>query len=166
MSRQQKVSIAVLLLLAVLFAVGIGLGTRGGGEAPDLAELPPSWLESLGDLFVRKERIDVARLDSPCLRDRVFVVALAGSCEVAIPPAEAEVRRATLELDRGPAARLRFVPASGPALPVEAMLSPSEGDEEPSDVLELDVFEQGGTLFLTCGDDASEEDAGCEVGIR
>lgn len=166
MNRQQKVSFAVLLLLAVLFAVGIGLGTRGGGEAPELAEFPPPWLGNLGDLFVRKKKIDVTRLDAPCLEDRVFFLSPAGSCEVAIPPAEVAVRRAVLELRRGRAARLKFVPAGDRALPVEVVLRPGAQDENPSDVLELDVFEPGGTLVLTCEKGASEEDAGCQVEIH
>jgi hypothetical protein len=132
-----KIFLVLLALLLVLFAVGIGLGARDdSGRKADPADF--GWLDSLTRPF--QSKVEAGALQGPCLSDRAAVLGSAESCQIAIAPADKEVRTLTLSLEQGSEAAADFHPASG-SLNVHTKLRP--GRE-----VKLSMPKDGGALTL------------------
>lgn len=97
MSRQQKIAIALLAVVAGLFAVAVAVGL-GGGEAGYSAG-EGDWV-SLFDGLVEKRSFGI-RDTRGCRLGDAFLLDPGERCTVTIPPAEAPVRSARLVLDEG-----------------------------------------------------------------
>ncbi len=135
-----KVFIVLLVLLALLFiaGLGLGLGQEGGlGGAGDF----DAWqarMERLGDLIPRGEVSldDVRRADpAGCLSGEAIRVPAGGACALTLTPARGG-RDWTLRLAAGQGAELALVqPANRDGEPITTRRRLSAGGQ-----VELDVF--------------------------
>ena len=147
-----KIFLVLLALLLVLFVVGIGLGARDdSGRKADPADF--GWLDSLTRPF--KSKVEAEALQGPCLSDRSAVLGSSGSCQIAIAPADKEVRTLTLSLEQGFEVAFDFQPVSG-SLNVHAKLRPGRK-------VKLSVPKDGGALTLASCAGASQ---GCQVRLE
>jgi hypothetical protein len=141
-----KAFLALLALLLVLFAVGIGLGARDdGGRKADPAE--HGWLDALTRPF--RPGVEAGAVRGPCLAGRLAAFESMAPCTLEIAPADEEVRTLELSLERGSSVEIDYEPEGG--LDVEARLRPGR-------TMTLSVPREGASLTLAC---ASED--GCRV---
>jgi hypothetical protein len=137
-----KLFVVLLIVLALLFAVGVGLGARGG----DGGKVDPrdhGWVERLFKPFGARTGIDPSALSGPCVSGRSLIVT-SGLCRLQAPTGK-RVRTLNLALRQGARAVLDFEPAGGPSLPVRQRLKP--GDE-----VHLTIPAEGGSLSVACLD--------------
>src|SRR5262245_11604613 len=118
-----KVAIVVLVLLAVVFAGGVGFGVSRDDRSARLDEWPLA--SSLGDRLVHKERLPPEDLTSDCLdvRTSTFTFPAAGPhrgrCEAKVRAADVRLR--TFRLRRKP----------GSASGVKVHWRPNEDKDRP-----------------------------------
>ena len=188
-----KVALVVLALTAILFAVGVGLGVgRNEPGKVDLRQLRQNVLvKAVERMFLRKEKLDVTRLNIPCRREgNTVIIEHVAMCRIDIPPGDADVRSVTLRLTGGNRATLAFeandspgmtmkqpLPAwRKPGLPVwgagaVGFLAPPQGPllsvsalaaARTGEPVELQVPRNGGRLSLTC-EEGSGQPPACKV---
>jgi len=126
-----KVVLVVLVLTAVLFAVGLGLGVgRNDPGKVDLRQLRQNALVKAAEgMFVKKEKLDVTRLTTDGRREgNAMIIEQGATCRLDIPPGDADVRSVTLRLTQGNRATLAFRANDSPEMtlkqPLEAWTKP------------------------------------------
>lgn len=67
LTRLQRLLLAAVTVVVVLFVLSTGLGARHGDGGGGLAE-PPGFVQWMGDLFGRSSRVDPADLGGDCPR--------------------------------------------------------------------------------------------------
>lgn len=96
-----KIIIAVLFLIAILFVVGINLGTL---HPDDQKVQTPSWVQGLGGALVKSQPLkmsDLSATPASCLGQGNIVVAPGKTCTFAIQQSPFNVRVVTLQLTQG-----------------------------------------------------------------
>src|SRR5262249_49958670 len=120
-----KVVLVVLVLTAVLFAVGVGLGVgRNEPGKVDLQQLRQNALvKAIEEMFIKKEKLDVAHLTIDCRREGNAVIIDQGkTCRLDIPPGKADVRSVTRRLTQGNRATLAFEANDSPGMTLKQTL--------------------------------------------
>jgi hypothetical protein len=155
-----KIVLIVLVLFAVLFFTGLGLGLRGEGS--DLVNV--DWIETLSGALT--PRLDFDALQGPCLdrSAKAFALDRQASCQISIPSASRGTRRVTFSLTEGRRVAIRYQAPS----PHEKI---DDNDETANQVVSLEpatnlavvILKEGGTLALTC--DAAEN-ARCRIAVK
>jgi hypothetical protein len=152
-----RVAVVVLVLIAVLFFAGMGLGLRGEESGP--ANL--DWIESLSGALTRG--LDFDSLKSSCIDPaaEAFVLERKSTCQVSIPSTSRGTRRLALTLTEGLGVTGRFTaPAEHEKIDEEDQAADQEVTLEPGKDFAIVILKEGGTLSLTC--DAAEK-ARCRV---
>lgn len=143
MTGQQKVALAVLVLIAVVMASGhfVGLGAEGGGDptggyvAELLAAVFPG-IESVRSSEVRA---------SDCFSGSSFQIGLGQTCVAVISASAERVRSMRLVLRDGVRVGIAFRSKGEHGTAMEMTLRP-EVAKTPT----LSIFEQGADLSLKC----------------
>jgi hypothetical protein len=160
MTTPTKVVLGVLVVFAVLFYTGLGLGLMGEGSGP--ANI--GWVDTISGALT--PRLDFDTLKGPCT-DRAakeFVLERQAACQVTIPGASRGTRRIALSLKEGGRVEGRYQ-----APPEHEKID--ENDETANQVVSLEpdkslavvILKEGGTLSLTC---EAPEKARCRVEVR
>ena len=137
-----RIIIILCAVVVVLFGITLALSVRTGRDQRSLPQVP--WIEALGNVFLRNQRVQPQEISSPCLTNSPvasFVVAPGQPCQAEIKASGRPVRRLKLVADKGSACTIDFVPAAGDqGLPVRS----TSGNAE------LTVMKNGGTLTISC----------------
>jgi len=176
MERNQKITLAVLGLIVVLFVVALLVGLGGEGELGDASSLfasgkskdtpdpprkeacaapPPAtgWVGGLGRLLVKKVPLKARDTSAACRNGNGWNLAPGTTCRVEIPASAWAARRACLELTAGQGLQLGYTQAG--VFPVVRSLG--QGGE-----LGLDIHaRKEAELTLTC-----QGQAECRVVLR
>lgn len=144
-----KLFIVLLVIVAMLFAVGVGAGvTQGSGAKVDgaIGRLQPLLEGALKSLLPLEDLQVAPGSPAACLQGRVMLVAAGGSCSFMIRAAEGflapPVRTLKLHLAVGSAADVRL--GQQDAMTAKVSLTAGAATKE------LDVFKNGGALSITC----------------
>jgi hypothetical protein len=156
-----KLVLVVLVLFAVLFIAGLGLGLRGEGSG--LANV--DWIETLSGALT--PHVDVDALQGPCLDPAAKGVALErrATCQVSIPSAAAGTRRIALTLSEGRRVEVRYQ-----APPTHDRID--NNDEMANQVVALEsgktpalvILKEGGSLTFTACD--APDGVRCQIGLE
>jgi hypothetical protein len=147
-----KLVVALLLLLALLFAAFVVRGDRRGQRPlPDSSEIDPDnfpGLKRFDAMFgPKRTSVDLARLADQCgLSDRAFVLGGNESCDVLVAPGKDEVGFLVLRLERGVGVDIGYEPRNPP----EDADSPEPESIRTGKTLRIPVQADGGTLSLAC----------------
>ena len=145
-----KVLIAILVVLFVLYAVGLGMGgcNRGGVE-----DDPPAWVSALGR---RKPKLSAQEVVSsvPASCKSQFdggriVLAQGQACALTIAESSgrlfsASVRTLLLRLTRGVSASIKIDPKEPDRFDIEHSLP------KPADETDPQIYREGGVVTITC----------------
>jgi hypothetical protein len=155
-----RIVVIVLVLFAVLFFTGLGLGMRGEGTG--LADI--DWIETLSGALT--PRLDFDALQGPCVDRAAQALTLErqAACEVSIPSVSRGTRRMALTLRQGQRVEVRYQ-----APPAHEKIDDS--DEMANQVVSLEsgrdlavaILKEGGSLTLTC--DAPDQTR-CQVDLK
>jgi len=153
-----RIFIIILVLLAVLFIVGMGIGLRQNDAQPDKGKFsPPDWASSLDWLSPSLDLTTVQVVAGTCLQAPQKTVTLqAGSkCELQVPAASQKYRKVKLHLVTGASVKVTYTTSTqgDPNLSPEQDLEWSQQDRK--DPKSLAVLTGGGRIALTCGSGAS-----------
>jgi hypothetical protein len=146
-----RLFIAVLILVALLFVVGIGIGLRQNDAQPDPHNFsPPDWSNSLSDwLSPSLDLKTVQTVAGTCLQvgTKTFDLAAGSNCKLQVPSARQKYRKAKLHLLTGAAVKVVYTspPNEDPNLSKQELSWPGK---DPQSLL---VLEGGGNLNLSCG---------------
>jgi len=155
-----KLFIAVLVLIAVLFIVGIGIGLRQNDAQPDPHNFsPPDWTNSLSDwLSPSLDLKTVQTVTGTCLQvgAKTFTLAAGANCKMQVPSAGQTYRKVKLHLVTGTSVKVVYTaPPNGDPNLSQQQLSwqassqpPSTASKDPQSLL---VLAGGGSLSLSCG---------------
>lgn len=138
----QKAALVLLVVLAVLFGVGIAVGTGRGGAAGK-----PWWATVVQEWFVRERPLLAREVRGPCVTGGTSIVlGLNQPCTVQIARGEGvHVRHLTLGLVEGAKVEATLTPRSDVAGPVSISLR-ADVSKPPT----LPVLEDGAMLLLVC----------------
>lgn len=134
-----KLFIVVLVLLALLFALGMAWGLRGRDQ-----EASESWTATLQDLFPGPARLRPQTVSAACRRGSQFVVGPGATCVAQVRGDRAPVRRARLRLVKGLRATAEWRPAG------EAATFPGRLVLAPGATKDVTIQDSGGALLLVC----------------
>jgi len=146
-----KLFIAVLVLIAVLFIVGIGIGLRQNDAQPDPRNFsPPDWTNSLSDwLSPSLDLKTVQTVTGTCLQvgAKTFTLAAGSNCKLQVPSAGQTYRKVKLHLVTGTSVKAVYTapPNGDPNLSQQQLSWPGK---DPQSLL---VLAGGGSLSLSCG---------------
>jgi hypothetical protein len=142
-----KIFILVLILLAVLFAVGAGMGVFGNdGDAGPTQE---KWRHRLENVFggqevlVRPDEIQERKSPFRSPSEKVFVVPLGPELEFSVRGSEQRMRSLELTLQDGGKARVQWIPAGETNAPLDLPMYPGKP-------VKLRATKEGGRLILSC----------------
>lgn len=151
-----RIIIVLCAVVIVLFGISLALSARTGRDQRPVPRV--SWIEALGNVFLRNQRVQLREISSPCLTNSPvasFVVEPGQKCQAEIKESGKPVRKLRLTTDKGSACTIDFVPAAGDrALPVR-----STGGN-----VELTVMRNGGTLTISCNNPGDAQK--CVVSIE
>ncbi len=138
-----KIFIVMLVVIAILFAVGIGSGMRHDpNEKVDLNSGPLVFLQQT---FAKPQPLELQDLTSPapatCIQGTRLIVPRLQTCTLSIKASGTAARRITFNIPVN--AVLKVTLDQPNALKVTQNL-PTDASEH------LDVYKDGGTLQLTC----------------
>jgi hypothetical protein len=152
----QKLAFGLLIVLAVIFAVGVGLGVGRAGPAGR-----PAWATLAHDWFVRERPLQPRDVQGACVSGGRTVLLKPGSpCTVTIRRREGVlIRNMGLALTDGLKVKGVLKPAGDVAGPVSISLQAS------ARTLKLPIVEDGATLELHCAA-AIPPTLTCRVAIR
>lgn len=166
-----KAVIVVLVLIAVLFAVGIGLGARQKDGRPAKCED-----SSPGSLSALSARIDTSSLDTTCLQGDRFIVPSGQLCKVTIRALPdkwrlTNIRSLKLSLPEGGAADFAYdrkPPTDASLKDVDENLDRESKGTLPTDcqktVVSVVDLGSGGELTLKCSTPSNAR--GCVIAIQ
>jgi len=154
-----KIVLLVLIVLALLFLGGVGLGSRGGSDPGSLG-----WVEGLGSALT--PRLDFTKLQGPCLDRQAnsFVIPPGSPCKISIPSFTRGTRKMALRLTGGVRVDGQYV-----APPGHEKIDPKDESGEQSVTLEgakevsLVILKEGGSLSLVC---QNQQKAPCHVAAK
>jgi hypothetical protein len=152
----QRLALAGLVLLVILFAVGVSLGTGRSGSAGE-----PGWATLVQRWFVREERVLPREVRGPCVSGATMAVLRGGTrCTVTIARRDDTLlRKATFELADGLKVKGLFKPGGEAAGPVTITL------QTRVRTLELPIVKEGAVLDLDCIQ-PNPLTMGCAVTVR
>jgi hypothetical protein len=145
-----KFFIIILVLLAVLFIVGVGIGLRQNDAQPDARNFsPPDWTSSLGDwLSPSLDLTTVQTVAGACLQaaQKTFTLAANSNCKLQVPAASKKYRKVKLHLVTGASVDVSYSsPTNDPNLKQKDLVWPGK---DPQTLL---VLAGGGSIVLSCG---------------
>ncbi len=153
---RSRIIIILCTVVVVLFGITLALSARTGRDQRPVPRV--SWIEGLGNLFLRNQRVPTQEISSPCLTNSPvasFVVEPGQKCQAEIKESSKPVRKLRLIAEKGSDCTIDFVPAAGDnALPVRST----------SGNVELTVMKNGGTLTISCRDPGDAQN--CVVRIE
>lgn len=137
----KKASFVLLVLLAIIFALGVGVGAgrKGPGGRPRWATLAHDW-------FVRERPLEPSEVKGECVAGgRTIVLRPGAGCTVTIARREdVLIRNMTLELSDGFKVKGTLKPRGDTAGPVSITL------QSQVRKLKLPIVEDGAILDLQC----------------
>lgn len=137
----QKVALALLVVLGIVFAVGVRVGAGRGGSPGK-----PWWALKVQDWFVRERPLLAKELRGPCVKDGAVMAVMGTRCTVQITRREGvHIRHLKLKLVDGAKVQVRLAPKSDDMGPIALGLR-SEVKKPPT----LPILEDGATLTLDC----------------
>lgn len=94
LTRVQRILLAAVVAIVVLFVVAEGVGAGQGKGDPSR---PPGFVNGLGDLFGEPDRVDPADLSGPCVpvdgMPADGLIAIGGTCVLRVDKADAGLRQ-------------------------------------------------------------------------
>jgi hypothetical protein len=172
-----RVALIVLVLLAVLFVVGVGMGAHFNGQGKSIcdenskgddcadncekAACIPQWTGHLGETFASlRPRLEITDLSDSDRRVLLGRIQPSRPITITIPAAESSMfkpstRTATIQLTRGLAAVIVFSAAAPEEVERELrqqeLKLPREADKAEDRVQgSLAITKKGGSLLITC----------------
>ena len=137
----QRVAIVLLVLLAIVFAAGVGLGVGRDGPAGQ-----PGWATTLDGWFGSEETVRPGEVRGPCVDGASLVVRPGAPCTAEIRETRrARVRYLTLALADGSKARVEIAPKDDVAAPMSVRLR-ADVSKPPK----LPILEKGASMILKC----------------
>src|SRR5437762_3344380 len=143
--RGSRVALVGLVVIGVVFFAGAGFGLAGGRQ--DKVDMDQPWLDGMHNLLVGDHQVALADLsaDPPgCLQGEALVVLPGQLCSFEIGGGSAPARKLPLRLVQGTAAQIILQQKKKDTLTVKKTLT------GPAPVEGLDVYGDGGTLFVIC----------------
>lgn len=158
-----KAAIVVLVLFAILFAVGIGSGMREDGAAISV----PDWVGNLSSAFSPRVDFSSLTLSGECTAQAgsAFVLKSGAICVVSIPPDETATRSLKLELVEGVVEVIYDAPNGEGRPSNEDKLEFRTLRKGKRESLTVAVLAGGGELTLTCKRDTGPRTV-CKVEIE
>jgi hypothetical protein len=152
----QRVAILVLVLLAVLYATGVGVGFRRDSGSSSI-----NWVETLSRALTPKLDIDTLHGDCVDRTAKTFQLRAGTPCVVTVPPTSRGTRRIALRLTSGVRVEGRYqAPATHEKIDKDDESANQtvriEGDKSKAIV----ILKEGGTVALTC---ESDRDVPCKL---
>jgi hypothetical protein len=138
----QKLAFVLLIAIALVFALGVGLGANRKGPGGR-----PWWATFAQDWFVREEPLEPRDVNGECVGGggRTIVFHAGASCTVTIARRKgALIRNMTLELSDGLKVKGTLKPRGRDAGPVSITL------QSRARTLKLPIVQDGATLELQC----------------
>jgi len=138
----QKLAFALLIVVALVFALGVGLGANRKGPGGR-----PWWATFAQDWFVREKPLAPRDVNGECVEGggRTIVLRAGASCMVTIARHEgALIRNMTLELSDGVKVKGMLKPRGKDAGPVSITL------QLRARTLKLPIVQDGAALDLQC----------------
>jgi hypothetical protein len=172
MNGAKIVFIVVLVVFAVLFAGGIGLGLGSNGASPGNArDLQNSWLSGLRQSLAPAKNLkleDVEKGAPPgCIQSRGFVIQRSQSCKFTVQSSFWPVRKQlSLRLSQGSVAEIRLRPnvaQNKAGLTATQILSTTHPEITKEEKQKLEVYKDGGTLIISCGGNGT---TACRLDVR
>ncbi|HXJ93708.1 MAG TPA: hypothetical protein VMT20_12720 [Terriglobia bacterium] len=150
-----RVFLGVLLVFALLYALGLAVGLRQNDSQPDPHNVsPPAWLDSLsGWLSPSLDLNTVQTVQGTCLQvaQKTFTLPERSSCTLHIPSSTQKYRKAKLHLVAGTSATLTYNSTTND----DPNLSKQQLSWPGKDPQSLVAQSAGGTLTLSCGSGAT-----------
>jgi len=146
-----KIFIVVLIIFALLFVAGVGIGLHQKDAQPDPQNYsPPGWTNALSDWLSPSLDLKTVRaVTGVCLQpaQKTFALAAGSSCVLQVPSASQKYRKLKLHLVTGNSATLAYnsPPGEDPNLSKQQLSWPGK---DPQSLL---ILAAGGSLVLTCG---------------
>jgi hypothetical protein len=146
--RGQKIFIALLFLIGILFIIGINIGAT---HSDDQNVQTPGWLSSLGTRFVSSQPLKTADLSptpASCLQQGKFVVPVGDTCTFAIQQSSFTSRVFAVQFVQGISATVTLTQEE--VMPAQQSLTEAGARTN----IELKVYpgKAHGTLAIKCLD--------------
>jgi hypothetical protein len=146
-----KVFIIVLILIAVLFVAGIGIGFHQNDSQPDPHNFTaPNWTNMLSDwLSPSLDLTTLTPVTGSCIQpaQKMFMLSPGTSCVLRVPSVKQNYRKLKLHLITGGSATLSYASPPG----TDGDLSKQQLTWPGKDPQSLLALAAGGKLTLTCG---------------
>jgi hypothetical protein len=145
----QKIAIGVLILIAVLFAVGLLGGNSNGGSDPTTA----TWVQKMQSLLPSGKSVTASEMTGSCIQASTITVRVGANCNITIAGNGPTLRTLNLSLPQppNPAATedvdIQVIPGDTSSPSIQALLRAANAKEHSAAV---NIVKSGAGVTVTC----------------